>query len=36
VTSHPNPSSDLPRSLQLGPSVVPSQRVCGPLALNEK
>ena len=36
VTSHPDLSSDLPRSLQLGPSGFPSQRVCGPLALNEK
>jgi hypothetical protein len=36
VTSHPDLSSDLPRSLQLGPSAFPSQRVCGPLALNEK
>jgi len=36
VTSHPTPSSDLPRSLQLGPSVVPSQRVGGPLALSKK
>jgi CelD/BcsL family acetyltransferase involved in cellulose biosynthesis len=36
VTSHPDTSSDLPRSLQLGPSVFPSQRVCGPLAMNEK
>ena len=36
MTSHPDFSSDLPRSLQLGPSGFPSQRVCGPLALNEK
>jgi CelD/BcsL family acetyltransferase involved in cellulose biosynthesis len=36
VTSHPDFSSDLPRSLQLGPSGFPSQRVCGALALNEK
>jgi hypothetical protein len=36
VTSHLDPSTDLPRSLQLGPSGFPSQRVCGPLALNEK
>jgi hypothetical protein len=36
VISHPTPPSDLPRSLQLGPSVVPPQRVCGALALNEK
>lgn len=34
MTSHPDFSSDLPRSLQLGPSGFPSQRVCGPLALN--
>ena len=36
MTSHPDLSSDLPRSLPLGPSGFPSQRVCGPLALNEK
>ncbi|WP_312014563.1 GNAT family N-acetyltransferase [Bradyrhizobium sp. AUGA SZCCT0283] len=36
MTSHPDLSSDLPRSLQLGPSGFPAQRVCGPLALNEK
>jgi hypothetical protein len=36
VTSHPDLSSDLPRSFPLGPSGFPSQRVCGPLALNEK
>ena len=36
MTSHPDFSSDFSRSLQLGPSLFPSQRVCGPLALNEK
>lgn len=36
MTSHPDLSSDLPRSFQLGPSGFPSQRVRGPLALNEQ
>lgn len=35
MTSHPDLSSDLPRSFPLGPSGFPSQRVYGPLALNE-
>ena len=36
LTSHPDPSSDLARSSQLGLLVFPSQRVCGPPALNKK
>src|SRR5262245_3272047 len=36
VTSHLDPSTDLPRSLQLGPSSFPLQRVGGPLEWNKK